>query len=230
MDSFRIFFLGHSGFLMELSDCVLIFDAYKDPAHVTEKFLNGEKPVYVFVSHEHGDHFNPKIYRWVDQVAGYFVHRDCAPHQALPQVHLMEPGDECSTEKFSVHMYGSTDAGGSFFLRHGDRTIFHAGDLNWWHWAGENDEENEDARAMYFQELERMRGLSADVAFFPVDARQEVAREWGVREFLAQVPVKELLVAMHAFGSRWCPSYAFRWRWGSVPLWIPEKEGDDLVK
>lgn len=230
MDLFRIFFLSHSGFLMELSDCVLLFDVYRDPAKVIPSFLAGEKPVYVFVSHVHGDHFQPVIYDWADRAAGYFVHKECAPKRPLPKVHLMEPGDAADACGLSVSMYGSTDEGGSFLIRHGARTIFHAGDLNWWHWAGESDEENRAARDAYFAELEMLSGVPVDVAFFPVDARQAVAREWGVSAFLARVPVKELLVPMHAFGSRWCPSYAFRWRFSRVPLWIPEKEGDVLER
>lgn len=230
MTSFRIIFLGHSGFLMELSDCVLIFDYYRDPAGAAEPFFRGDKPVYLFVSHAHEDHCNPAIFRRAEQAAGYFVHTDCLPAARGADVHAMEPRDEAETREFSVRMYGSTDAGGSFLVTHGERTIFHAGDLNWWHWAGESDAANEEARAAYFRELETLKGQTADVAFFPVDARQEVAREWGVREFLARVPVRELLVPMHASGSRWCPSYAFRWRWGGVPLWIPALEGEELVK
>ena len=82
------------------------------------------------------------------------------------------------------------------------------------------------ARDEYFKELGKLSGKQVDIAFFPVDARQAVAREWGVKAFLETVTVKTLLVPMHAFGCRWAPSYEFRWRFPDTPLWIPEKEGD----
>lgn len=230
MSAFRIVFLGHSGFLVETERCILIFDFYRDRQNAAAPFLSGDKPVYVFVSHVHEDHFNPVIYDWADRVSGYFVHRDCAPVQGISTVHLMEPGDTCREGDLTVQMFGSTDAGGSFLVHQGGRTIFHAGDLNWWHWAGESDAENEEARRAYFHEVNALHGMAVDVAFFPVDARQAVAREWGVMEFLSHVAVKGVLIPMHAFGIRWCPSYAFRWRWGNVPLWIPDKEGEELLQ
>lgn len=230
MAAFRIIFLGHSGFLAELDQCIMIFDCYMDSQNIVRSFLGGSKPVYVFVSHAHEDHFNPVIYDWKENISGYFVHTACVPNQDMSQVHLMEPGDSYRAGDFFVHMYGSTDAGGSFFVQQGKQTLFHAGDLNWWHWAGEPDADNEVAREAYFHELKALHGLSADVAFFPVDARQAVAREWGVMEFLLHVSVNKVLIPMHAFGPRWRPSYAFQWRWKEVPLWIPKEEGETFLK
>ena len=68
-----------------------------------------------------------------------------------------------------------------------------------------------------------------NIVFFPVDARQEVAREWGVKAFLEKFDVSTALVPMHAFGIRWSPSYEFRWRFPDIPLWIPKAEGDVYV-
>ncbi|MBF1128006.1 MAG: MBL fold metallo-hydrolase, partial [Dialister invisus] len=102
-------------------------------------------------------------------------------------------------------------------------------DLNWWHWAGEGDSDNLAARDEYFKELERIPKTSMDIVFFPVDARQAVAREWGVKAFLEKFDVSTVLVPMHAFGIRWSPSYEFRWRFPDIPLWIPKAEGDVYV-
>ena len=101
----------------------------------------------------------------------------------------------------------------------------HAGDLNWWHWAGEPAADNLAARRDFFHELSRFSERQVDVAFFPVDARQQAAREWGVMAYLERVEPK-LLVAMHAFGKRWLPSYEFLWHYPEQKLWIPEKDGD----
>ena len=82
------------------------------------------------------------------------------------------------------------------------------------------------ARAFYFRELKRLKGLETDILFFPVDARQGEAREWGVRQFMETVTVKQLLVPMHAFGPAWKRSYEFRWRFPNVPVWIPQHDGE----
>ena len=34
----------------------------------------------------------------------------------------------------------STDEGVAFVVHYAGKTIYHAGDLNWWHWEGEPDE------------------------------------------------------------------------------------------
>jgi L-ascorbate metabolism protein UlaG (beta-lactamase superfamily) len=222
----NITFLSHSGFLVETETDFLAFDVWKDPAGALLAALpSSEKPICFFVSHVHADHFSSDIFRWRER-ASYVLHRDCqAP--AGCSVHFMDVGETVEFPSFSVNMYGSTDAGGSFLLKTGGRTIFHAGDLNWWHWAGENDADNLAARDAFFDEVSRISETDLDILFFPVDARQALAREWGVSYFLSRMKRVGLLVPMHAFGVKWCPSYRFRARF-DVPLWIPSFEGDSV--
>jgi len=64
--------------------------------------------------------------------------------------------------------------GGSFLVRHGDRLIFHAGDLNNWHWNEEVS--NEEALAFenaYLCELELLSETTNRLylVMFPVDPR-----------------------------------------------------------
>jgi len=124
-------------------------------------------------------------------------------------------------------MYGSTDAGGSFWVRTAEGDFFHAGDLNWWHWFSDTEEYNRAMRPWYLGELAKFTFSSVDVAFFPVDARIRYAREWGVRAFLDRVTVKKALVPMHAFGPKWVPTYDFRRHYPETPLWIPD-EGEEI--
>lgn len=231
MGTFKITYLHHSGFICELEDCILVFDYYMDPEGKLDDLCEvSSKPLYFFVSHFHADHFNPEINRFESRAEGYFIHRDCTltlrNHEML---HCMEVGDFMVTKYFRIKMFGSTDAGGSFLINHPKASVFHAGDLNWWHWAGEGDSDNLAARDEYFKELERIPRVSMNIVFFPVDARQAVAREWGVKAFLEKFDVSTALVPMHAFGIRWSPSYEFRWRFPDIPLWIPKAEGDVYV-
>ncbi|MDY6084706.1 MAG: MBL fold metallo-hydrolase [Dialister sp.] len=221
-------FLHHSGFVIELEDSIFVFDYYLDPAGLLDKVLKkSDKPLYFFVSHNHGDHFNPSILDYAGRAEAYVLHRDCSlPSAGACRVVYMESGDAENIDSFHVKMYGSTDAGGSWYISGPDHTVFHAGDLNWWHWAGEPDADNAEARDMYREELSKITEQDVDVAMFPVDARQEVAREWGVKKFLEQISVHTLLIPMHAFGTRWNPSYEFRWTYPDMPLWIPQRDGD----
>ncbi len=226
---YQIYFLYHSGFLVETDDALLIFDYYQDPAGILEKKLRlSEKPAYFFVSHVHGDHFNPAIAEFEKRAAGYVLHRDCrltlAEHG---KAHYMDVGETLTLDGLTIKMYGSTDEGGSYLVKGQGISIFHAGDLNWWHWAGEPKAENLEAGRNFHKELSRIEERHVDIAFFPVDARLAVAREWGAKAFLAHTDCG-LLVAMHAFGAPWAPSYEFRYTYPEQKLWIPSKPGENF--
>lgn len=222
-----LYFLHHSGFMLELETMILVFDYYLDPLkRLEDRLEKTDKPVYFFVSHVHGDHFNRAIRKFEKRASGYFLHRDC--HLALADeslLHEMDVGDTVNEGPLSVHMYGSTDAGGSYMVEAEGLTIFHAGDLNWWHWAGEGDSENREARDWFFRELSCIKEKEVDIAMLPVDARQQAAREWGVKAYLSHFSAG-LLIPMHAFGQRWAPSYEFRWLFPKQQMWIPKEDGD----
>ena len=55
----KITYIGHSGFAAELAHCTLLFDYYEGTLPV----FPSEKPLYVFCSHAHRDHFNFDIFR-----------------------------------------------------------------------------------------------------------------------------------------------------------------------
>lgn len=224
-----IYFLHHSGFILELEKTILVFDYFQDPENRLDEVLaHSDKDLYFFVSHVHGDHFNPSIRHFEKRAKGYFLHRDCRLNlDDRHLLHEMEVGDRLKAGPLSVHMYGSTDAGGSYMVETEGLRIFHAGDLNWWHWAGEGDEDNRDARDAFFRELSRITEKQVDIALLPVDARQQVAREWGVKQFLRHFSAR-LLIPMHAFGQRWAPSYEFHWLFPDQDIWIPEKDGDHV--
>ena len=54
----KVTFLYHSSFLVELSQCTLLFDWYGGTIPAYDK----SKPLYVFASHHHGDHYSPEIF------------------------------------------------------------------------------------------------------------------------------------------------------------------------
>ena len=59
----RVTFLGHSGFFLELPEADLLFDYYKGELPSPDP----ERPLFVFVSHAHADHFTRKIFSLADK-------------------------------------------------------------------------------------------------------------------------------------------------------------------
>ena len=45
-----------------------------------------------------------------------------------------------------------------FHCRYKDQTIYHAGDLNWWHWEGQRTEYNKNMRRSYQSEINKLCG------------------------------------------------------------------------
>ena len=229
----KITYLHHSGFSVETETKVLLFDyyteggrkAYFDPAAYPDK------AVFVFVSHAHEDHYDRRILSWAKLPnVRYVLSFDVRTEAGFEgRVLRAEPHRTYDFDGISIQTLRSNDEGVAFLVKADGKTIYHAGDLNWWHWAGEGDSDNLAARDEYFKELERIPRVSMNIVFFPVDARQAVAREWGVKAFLEKFDVSTALVPMHAFGIRWSPSYEFRWRFPDIPLWIPKAEGDVYV-
>ena len=59
----KVTFLYHSAFLVELSHCSLLFDWYGGAIPAFDR----HKPLYVFASHHHGDHYSPEIFSLLDE-------------------------------------------------------------------------------------------------------------------------------------------------------------------
>jgi len=62
-----------------------------------------------------------------------------------------------------------------------------------------------------------------------LDNRLEDAMEWGAIEFLRRVQVKKAFIPMHLNGPLWTPSVYFKALFGDVPVWEPQKEGDECI-
>ena len=60
-------YIFHSGFVLETEHSILIFDYWLDPSGVIGGVLKKDKPLYVFSSHFHEDHFNSVIFEWRKQ-------------------------------------------------------------------------------------------------------------------------------------------------------------------
>jgi len=111
----------------------------------------------------------------------------------------MQKDDKFEDDLIEVDAYGSTDLGVSFKITTEKKVVFHAGDLNNWHWKEESTpEEVKEAESYYERELNHVAASTPnlDVAMFPVDPRLGKDYMQGAEEFMKKIPTK-LFVPMH---------------------------------
>lgn len=196
----KVTYIYHSGFLIETANSYYIFDYWKGEL----PRLDPEKPVVVFSSHAHPDHYEPKVFDLLKAQGMkdiYAVLGKDIPKEKYPE------GIEClhtlAHKTFTLHrgeeLYTlqSTDAGVAFLLTTEEGVIYHAGDLNDWVWHGEPEENNRQMTLFYRRELERIADRHIDVAFVPLDARQEDLCRNGLSGFLEIVKDVARVYPMH---------------------------------
>ncbi len=195
----------HSGFSVECGDTLLVFD-YWNGEHqelqpdrgITPETLKKFSKVFVMISHEHADHFDPEVYEWREITdVTYIVSYDMPVGTRGKR---MSPGEKfVLTPEITLYAYGSTDLGVSFLADINGFRIFHAGDLNFWHWRDEsNASEIEEAEAEFIREVEPLKMAGIDIAMFPVDPRQGTMYEAGANYFILTVKPR-LMIPMHYF-------------------------------
>ena len=205
----QITFIEHSSFLVELPSVTLLFDWYQGKL---PKIPAG-KPLLVFASHCHSDHFSPDIFqlddgkREVRCLLGFDIPLD-AEHADRWKIDktvyghcISVQGEEKLQPLPGVHVesFFSTDEGVAFLVEADGRTIYHAGDLNWWHWKKDTKEVNEERAERFKRFVQPLAGRKIDAAMVPVDPRQEEAGYWTAEYMLQHTAIRALL-PMHQWG------------------------------
>ncbi|MDR1756027.1 MAG: MBL fold metallo-hydrolase [Culturomica sp.] len=209
--------VAHSGFLVEGDDFVLVIDYYKESADkaVGRLLERSTKKWYVLASHAHPDHFNPEVLSWEKngrEIQFVFSSdiRELVPSRS-PHILFLDPGDCWQDDTVRIKAYGSTDLGVSFLIDAGGKRLFHAGDLNNWHWKEESaPEEVRASEAAYLKELEIIAAdvAEVDVAMFPLDPRLGAEYTLGAVQFLDRIRT-HLFAPMH-FWERYPKIHAFK--------------------
>lgn len=203
----KITYLGNSGFALEHDGALLVIDCFDPKLHalLKEESLDSMRSVTALVSHAHGDHYSPDI--WSLKNARFAVGFDVPAPMGVPR---LRPGQKALPNGMQVTAYGSTDEGVSFHVLWDGISIFHAGDLNDWHWRDEGGEAYaKEAEGRFLQELARIEKHVShiDIAFFPVDPRMGSDYYRGAVLFAKTLhPVR--LLPMH-FGRAFRPPEAF---------------------
>ena len=202
----RVTFLAHSGFFLELETASLLFDWWKGELPP----LPADRPLLVFASHRHEDHFNPAIFSLAEggRDVRFLLGKDIRlternrarwnlSDDAAARCLALGCGETVSPiPGVTVETLPSTDEGVAFLVSLEGKTILHAGDLNWWHWEGEDKAWNRNMEINFKRYCEPLRGRHIDLAMFPIDPRLGEDGFRGARYFL-ELTDTACLLPMH---------------------------------
>lgn len=236
----KITYIHHSAFLADLSSAALLFDYTQG----TLPDLDTNKPLFIFASHRHGDHYSDKIFdlgngpREVHYVLSDDISRKKVSEEQRSHISFVKPGESLTlsygTEgnlALEITTFQSTDEGVAFLIKVDGAVIYHAGDLNNWRWEGEPEEWNRNMAKNYSLEVDKLAGEKIDAAFLPLDPRQEENFYLGFDEFMRKTEV------LHAFPMHCWGDYSVIGRLKSMEVSIPyrdriimmERDGESFV-
>ena len=187
----KVTFIEHSGFMVEMEQNVLLFDYYQGEI----PSFDGSKTLYVFASHSHADHYDPAIWKLKEQYKDihYILSDDIKDNEDAV---VMKAHEKKEVAGIEIETLRSNDMGVAFLVKVEGKTIYHAGDLNWWHWNGEPEEDNEYYKKTFQDEMKYLEGKKIDLAFMLLDPRQEDKYCWGMNYFLEHTDSK-VVFPMH---------------------------------
>ena len=185
----RVTFLAHSGFAVELEQVCLLFDWWKGELPP----LSADKPLLVFASHRHEDHFNPQIFGILEDMGMTYqavLANDIRKRNHLSDMKITYVYHDQTynlDNETKVYTLLSNDSGVAFIVKTKEGTIYHAGDLNDWYWDGEPKPDNQRLTSAYRAEIRKIKGMHFDAAFVPLDPRQGNHCANGILYFLKNV-------------------------------------------
>lgn len=237
----ELIYIYHSGFALLGEGFTVIMDYYRDTEDghaqaalyglmngvrdenaqaipkgvVHEELLDRPGRMYVLASHFHPDHFNREVLEWRERRPDvvYLFSKDILRHRRAEKGDAvwLKKGEMYEDGTLKVRAFGSTDVGVSFLLEVEGKKIFHAGDLNNWHWMDESTEaEWKGAEKNFLHELDDLLAYTreVDVAMFPVDPRLGKEYMRGAGQFVEKIKT-HIFVPMH-FTPEYAKANAFR--------------------
>ena len=219
----KITFIAHSAFLVEWDHFYTLFDyVYEEEYTAPLPPLDPSKPLLVFSSHSHEDHFDGRVFGLLAQypLTQVFVSRDSRlterrrkwlniSDEAFARTTVLRPDSilltEAAGEELSVRAIKSTDIGNAYLLRAEGKMVYHAGDLNWWHWESEGKAYCNNMAVHYQAAIDKLASAVRDegadngiepvitAAMAPLDPRLGMPyEEWGLEKLLKSVPVRHV--------------------------------------
>ncbi len=212
----KLTYIYHSCFAIEGEWFTIILDYFRDTKNLVHEYLlTRPGKFYVMATHFHPDHFNPEVLKWRADRPDiiYLFSKDILRRRRAGEgdALYLKKLDVYEDDTIRVKAYGSTDVGVSFLIEAEGKKIFHAGDLNNWHWNEESvPEEIAAAEKAYLGELKLINKdiKEADLVMFPVDPRLGKDYMRGAEQFVDRIRTGTF-VPMH-FDAEYAKANAFR--------------------
>lgn len=157
--------------------------------------LDKSKPIYVFSSHSHYDHFDKNIFDILKNYnAKYILSRDIFRKFRIEAENItyVYANKEYKIDNLKIKTLKSTDLGVAYLIECDEKTIFHSGDLHFWVWQEESKEYNSNMESNYKREIEKLKSAYIDVAFIPLDPRQESWYYKGMEYMLKNIKMQNV--------------------------------------
>ncbi|MBR5284574.1 MAG: MBL fold metallo-hydrolase [Clostridia bacterium] len=195
----KVTYIKHSGFAVELPGKTLLFDYYEGQLPAFDR----QKPLYVFSSHKHHDHFDPVVFDLAKEYeVKYILSNDIRHRPDGLDITKVGPHKAIDVDDLHIETLKSTDEGVAFLITTEGTSIYHAGDLHFWLWEEENDEDrqwNIDMSKKFPAEIDHIAGRIFDIAFLPLDPRQpEEFRPKGIEVFTERCTARHIF-PMHCW-------------------------------
>lgn len=200
-----------SAFTVSLKKTLMVFSYRQtglsqlaEEQQLSEKDFQGFNNILVFVPNTSLTHHDAEvIYKWKTSFPITYLVSEDAKKQApdMPSVRVCREGDQFSIAQAKVSVFGSTDAGVSFMVEAEDVCVFHAGDLNLWHWREENTlREIARAEETFYDKVAAVPKDKIDICFFPLDPNQGGLYDAGSNHLIMALRPR-VFFPMH-FGNR----------------------------
>lgn len=188
-----ITYIHHSCFSVETDQSVFLFDYYKGNIPSFPK----EKHLFVFSSHSHQDHFNHDIFKLLNDYPQitYILSKDIHVRKSLfsdseafenAKNHIITVGknESLALPSLTLETFRSTDKGVAFLITENGRSLYHAGDLNWWVWEEDTKADYQNMTKNFKDEMLKLKDRKIDIAFLVLDPRQEELYSLGFDYFM----------------------------------------------
>lgn len=170
---------------------------------LNERDFLGFNNILVFIPNASVEHHDPAIYEWKRSFPiTYILPQEAAKNAPrAANIRVCREGDHFSVGHCDITVFGSTDTGFSYLASAEGVTVFHAGDLNLWHWREENTlKEISRAEALFYEKVARLPRDKIDISMFPLDPNQGGFYDAGANHFIMAVRPR-VFFPMH-FGTR----------------------------
>lgn len=163
-----VWYLGHSSYAVETKEALLIFDyvetnlnliGLKDSA-VLNLLDYEDKKIYVFITHEHEDHFDKTVFKWGNSINNIVFILGWEGAKSERCINLSE-NKSMEINGLCINTIKSTDEGVGFLVKIDGKTILHLGDHANWH---------EELTRSYQEQINEIAKVSTsiDIVFTPI--------------------------------------------------------------